>query len=223
MGNKIKAIPEKAEKVLNDVVNEFGIDVLKDFIKNHNRKARKKRIRHNTRDEVVRDVLELMIREGYDRTRAVEKIAEKRHLATKTIDNHLTNFYREAKENNFYTYGFIYDNMYEFWFDSNYSSIDYFNQKVKEFCEKNNIAPETLELYHMRYKTLPLKEKKKYKLDFSNINLLYDFQEIQPINIAVSNWNMERSQKASFPNPPQPETNQEINNEYDIPEDEIPF
>jgi len=223
MGNKIKAIPEKAEEILDKVVETFGIETIKKYVNNYNRKNRKKQKRHNTREEVVKDILELIVNQGYNRTKATEKVADKRNIEPKTANNHLTAFYKEAKQNNFFTYGFIYKKMEDYFLPDGghydyYSAQREFYEAVKEFCEINEIEEEKLYLYFLRYKSLIPKEKKKYQLNFSNIKPIDLFMDIEALRKYYPELEEKKKQKDE-----KIKELEKLKEKLDITDDEIPF
>ena len=176
MANKIKPIPSKAIELLEAVVSEFGIETIEDYIKIYKRQQRKRMKKHNTKEEVAYDVYDLMFNEGYSRTRAIERVAIERNLREPTINNHLNNFNQEAKKNNFYTLGWIVDNIYDYYQNHNiYHYEEHQEKDIDKFAKENNLEREILDAYYWRYKTLPKKEKSKYKLDFNNVNIPDEF------------------------------------------------
>jgi len=175
MGNKTKVIPSKAREILESVTNEFGIEVIRNYVKNYNSRKRKGEKKHNTKEEVAKDVYNLMFNKGYSKARAKEAIALKRNLSENTINNHLYNFDKEAKKNNFYTYGWIMDNIYSYYRGSFelYDTVD-------NLSRLNNIERDVLLIYLWKYNTLQKKERKKYQINLDNIILSNEVVEILP-------------------------------------------
>ena len=220
MANKIKPIPSKARELLEAITKEFGIEVIEDYIKLYKKRQRRRMKRHNTKEEVAYDVYKLMFDEGYDRTRAIEKVAIERHLKEPTINNHLNNFNQEAKKNNFYTLGWIVDKIYDYAnINGQFSCNGYYyytNEAIELLAKTNNLEPEILETYYWRYKTLKKREKAKYKIDLDSIIIPDDIKCVIPkeylpqetITKQETNINNDFSQK---------------NTKIEIDEDEIPF
>ena len=200
MANKIKPIPSKAREILEAVVNEFGVEVIEDYIKLYKRQQRKRMKKHNTKEEVAYDVYDLMFNKGYDKTRAKETIALKRHLSENTINNHLYNFDKEAKKNNFYTLGWIIDRIYEYYRGdfSLYEDID-------ALSTINDLEKDILLTFYWKYKTLSKREKTKYKIDLSSVKIPADFKDgvlkdyfPQSINNQTSNNNFSQNNNIQF-------------------------
>ncbi len=211
MANKIKPIPTKARELLEAVVSEFGIETIEDYIKIYKRQQRKRMKRHNTKEEVAYDVYNLMFNEEYSRTRAIDEVVIKRNLRRPTINNHLNNFNQEAKKNNFYTFGWIVNKIYDYYENSyNYQALEY---DLNLLAKENDLEREILDAYYWRYKTLPKREKSKYKVDLSSVKIPDYFKN----NILEEYFQQETT------------LNQESNNNFSqnkniqIDKDDIPF
>jgi len=172
MGNNIKPIPSKAREYLEAITDEFGIEVIEEYIKSYKKRQRRRMRKNNTKEEVAYDVYKLIFKEKYNRTRAIEKIALERNIKENTINNHLNNFNKEAKENNFYTIGWIADKIYD------YTYYDYTNleKNLNLLVKANELEMNILDTYYWKYKTLPKKEKIKYKVSLSNVKIPNDLK-----------------------------------------------
>jgi len=192
MGNKTKVIPSKAREILESVTNEFGIEVIDDYIKIYKKRQRKRMNKNNTKEKIAYEVYDLIYREGYSRVRAIEKIAMEKNISEHTVNNHLNNFNQEAKKNNFYTLSWIVDKIYD---SCNYNSICLENS-INSLAKENNLERDILDTYYWRYKTLPKKEKAKYELNFNSINIPDDFFHNRTLEnnlISKINFNQELS------------------------------
>ena len=192
MGNKTKVIPSKAREILESVTNEFGIEVIEDYIKIYKKRQRKRMNKNNTKEKIAYEVYDLIYREGYSRVRAIEKIAMEKNISEHTVNNHLNNFNQEAKKNNFYTLSWIVDKIYD---SCNYNSICLENS-INSLAKENNLERDILDTYYWRYKTLPKKEKAKYELNFNSINIPDDFFHNRTLEnnlISKINFNQELS------------------------------
>lgn len=208
MANEIKPIPSKARQILEAVFNEFGIEVIKDYVKLYDKQQRRRTKKHNTKEEVAYDVYDLMFNKEYDKTRAKEAIALKRHLSKNTINNHLYNFDKEAKKNNFYTFGWIVDRIYEY-YQGNFGLYEY----IDTLSTMNDLEKNILDTYYWKYKTLPKREKSKYKVDLNSVKIPSDFKE----NMLKEYY----SQETTFNQ--EPNNNFSQNDNIQLDEDDIPF
>ena len=208
MANEIKPIPSKARELLEAVVSEFGIEVIEDYIKIYKKQQRKRMRRHNTKEEVAYDVYDLMFNKEYDKTRAKEIIALRRHLSENTINNHLYNFDKEAKKNNFYTLGWIVDRIYEY-HQGNFTLYE----DIDALSTMNDLERNILDIYYWKYKTLPKREKSKYKVDLNSVKIPSDFKE----NMLKEYY----SQETTFNQ--EPNNNFSQNDNIQLDEDDIPF
>jgi hypothetical protein len=174
MNNKT-TIPTKAREQLEAITEKFGIEVIEKYIKLYKKKQRNLMKHHNTKEDVAYDVYKLIYQEGYNITKAKEAIAAKRNIKENTINNHLNNFNKEAKKNNFYTLGYIVDKIYNYYRNdwSGYSMIEL-------LATENNLEYEILETYYWKYKTLIKREKNKFKIDMNSIKISNRIKEILP-------------------------------------------
>ena len=208
IANKIKPIPSKARELLEAVVSEFGIEVIKDYIKIYDKQQRRRRTKHNTKEEVAYDVYDLMFNKGYDKTRAKETIALKRHLSKNTINNHLYNFDKEAKKNNFYTLGWIVDRIYEY-HQGNFGLYE----DIDTLSTINDLERDILFTYYWKYKTLPKREKSKYKVDLNSIKIPSIFKETLLKEYYPQETTLNQNSNNNFSS----------NNNIQLDEDDIPF
>lgn len=221
MANKIKPIPSKARELLEAVVNEFGIDVIKDYIKIYDKQQRRRTKKYNTKEEIAYEVYRLMYQEGYSRIRAIEKVAVEKNISENTINNHLNNFNKEAKKNNFYTFGWIVDKIYDyanmngqFYCNSWY----YIDEAIDLLAKTNDLEKEVIETYYWKYKTLPKREKSKYKLDLNSIKIPDDIKCVIPKDYLPQETTLQETTFNQNSN-----KNFSSNNNIQLDEDDIPF
>jgi hypothetical protein len=167
MANKINTIPAKVRELLDAVTEEFGIEVIKEYIELYRQRRRKLMKHHNTKEDVAYDVYKLMFNSKYNRARAIDEIAIKRNIKYNTINNHLNSFNQKAKEKNFYTIGFIIDKIYDYC-KNNFECI---SPIIKSFAEENNLENRVLKTYYWKYKTLTEREKSKFEINLKNLKL----------------------------------------------------
>jgi len=175
--NTIKTLPLKAKTKLDEVVKEFGIDVIKEYVKDYHRQERRKQKKHNTMEEVAYEVYKLMYEDGYSRTRAIEKVADDRHVSPHTIRNHLQRFDKQAKENNFYTFGWILDNILAHSYDMSIKAHS-FKSVIKKLANINNIDMVVIETYLYKYATLLPQNKAKYRVNLKKLKLTKQIEKI---------------------------------------------
>jgi hypothetical protein len=177
MSNEKNVIPDEAKEILDSVVKNFGFKVIKTYMELHRKEEWKKRKRVNTKEEVAYDVYKIMFNEKCSRKNAIHIVGDKRKIKEKTINNHLNNFNREAKNNNFYTFGWFINEMYELSEGSDKFTfrgigLEYsVSECIKLLAKENELDKKVLETYYYRYKTLPKREKSKYKVDINSITI----------------------------------------------------
>ena len=225
MANTIKPIPSKARELLEAITKEFGIEVIRDFIKIYEKRQLKRMKKYNTKEEVAYDVYKLMFYDKYSRTRAIDEIAIKRHLQRPTINNHLNNFNQEAKKNNFYTLGWIVDKIYDYanmngqFFCNEYYYID---DAIELLAKANDLEKEVLETYYWRYKTLTKRERAKYKINLDSVIIPDNIKCVIPKEYLPKETIIK--QETNISNDfLQNNTSQNNTNKIKIDEDEIPF
>lgn len=96
------------KRMLDEIVATKGIEVIREYVKEYNKIERRKQIRVNKKEDIALKIYDL-VQNGYDVTRAIEKVAEDNHINEKTAKNHKDAFYREAKEDYFKSYAQYFD------------------------------------------------------------------------------------------------------------------
>ena len=134
------------KQLLDNLVEERGIEVIREYLKKYDEKIRqknrKKSIRGNFYDEVVKDVYELIMEFDYSVTKAMEEIATRRNITYYTVRNQKTKFDAELKQFDYYSFGYLIDK----------SPNDYF-QAIEELAQSNNITQEIAHICYHKYKT----------------------------------------------------------------------
>ena len=138
---------ENYKKVLEKITKEYGIEVIKDFVKNYDKTLRKQSTRINYYDEIAKQVYELVIGQHYSKTRAIDKIALENNINAHTVRNHCAKFDKEAKEFDFYSFGSLIDEAY------NYVNGYSISQLLSYIAQLNNLDYETANIYYNKYKT----------------------------------------------------------------------
>ena len=145
---------ENPERILNLIVEQHGIEAIRNFIIEYNKGQRKKQIRVNTYDDIAFKVYSLMFKDGYSKTRAINKISN-HNLVDFTIRNHCAKFDKEAKEANYYSFGVAVDEKYKD--DTNnlprYNTEYMLYETINELADENNIPRKNAKAYYYKYKT----------------------------------------------------------------------
>lgn len=76
---------------------ENGVEAIREVLKNYNKNARKKSSRVNIRDEIVRDVYELMYKSEHTKENAINRVSEQRKIVAYTVRNHVQSYEKEHK------------------------------------------------------------------------------------------------------------------------------
>jgi len=150
-------------KILDEIVENKGIEFIKEYLNKYNKIQRRKQINTNKYDEVAKEVYNLMHNHGYSNTKAIEKIANIRDLSYNTVRNHYANFNKEAKEFDYYSFGSLVDTVC---FDSLYGN---YQNDISQLAEANNITYEVADTYYTMYKNF--KKKEKPKLDYKKFTM----------------------------------------------------
>ncbi|BAF73349.1 hypothetical protein [Sulfurovum sp. NBC37-1] len=89
---------EEAIRELDAIVNTYGIDVIREYLKSYNKQARRKQKKGNKKDEVAIDVYNLIMSGEYDLAHAIIEISIQRDTSDATVKNHKNAFYQQAKQ-----------------------------------------------------------------------------------------------------------------------------
>lgn len=170
----IKAIIEQEGK-------EKGISLIRNIVNSIAKGQRKKKKRVNSYDSIAFEVYNLMFNDGYSRTRAIDKISLDKDLALSTVNNHLNNFSKQAKQDDYLNFGKAIDeiiranenqnsNYYNYYYSTGelpglYESIIY----GKEF---NFIDIYSQALYLKYSLDIKKKENHNFKRDYSKYDPL---------------------------------------------------
>ena len=173
MNDKKLTIRNTPKEILEAIEKEHGIQIIKDFIKTHNKKTRKQNTKVNNYKDVAIKVYNLVMYGEYSKTKAIEKIADDNSSSTNTVRNHCAKFDKEAKEFDFYSFCAIAEKY-------NYKIEAYPDGVYSEYANINKVDAAVFEIYLHKYKDMPTNERKKYKVDYTKFEILQrDKQNIQ--------------------------------------------
>jgi len=144
-------------KVLEKIVKENGIEVIKDFVKSYNKELRKQSTRVNYYDEISKQVYDLVFESNYSKTRAIDKIALDNNINSHTVRNHCAKFDKEAKEFDYYSFGALIGEAHLFLDNYNIS------QTISYISRLNNLDFEIANIYYEKYKA----SKKPQEIDIN--------------------------------------------------------
>jgi hypothetical protein len=157
MSNKKLTIRNTPSEILEAIEKEHGIQIIRDFVKKHNKKERNKSIRVNYYDEVSKDVYNLMMNYSYSKGNAIDAIAIERDRGSHTIKAHCSKFDKEAKEFDYYSFGVLVDELKEDIYIGGYMKTP------ESIGESNGIDAETARIYYYKYKNS--KKKQNVNID----------------------------------------------------------
>ena len=140
------SIENTPNEVLKKLVEVHGIDIVKDFIKDHNKQSRKKSIHVNNYDKIACEVYSLVFNETYSKTRAMDKVAEDNDLSPHTVRNHCSKFDKEANQFDYFSFGALIDEAWAF--------LPHHNDRetIGYIAQLNNVKIEIAKIYYAKYK-----------------------------------------------------------------------
>ena len=180
----MKSIKETPNETLELIVKTHGIRIIKDFVKNYNKKARKKKTtRQHEYDEIAIRVYQLIMNEDYGVEKAYERIADECGDITQgTVKNHYTKFNDIAKEEDYYSFGAIVE---EFIHDNGYVGYEE-DEALRNIASLNEIDYETAKIYYFKYHK-DKKDKKSKKIKTINYEKFKRFEiKKREANIGVN-------------------------------------
>lgn len=171
--NKKKlTIKDNPKEILNLIVEEHGIGIIKEFLNEYNRRLRKRAPKGNSYIEIATEVYSLIEGGRYGIMKAIEKVADRRNLSINTVRNHKARFDKEAIKNNFYTYGEVINELEKKIVNPyDYGTSDYFDSLIDELAKINDLSRSVIDAYYTKYKLEKQKKDNKYTADYSKIKL----------------------------------------------------
>ncbi len=142
------SIENTPKEILKKLAETHGIDIIKDFIKEYNKQARKKSIHVNNYDKIACEVYSLVFNEKYSKTRAIDRIAEDNNLSSNTVRNHCAKFDKEANQFDYFSFGALIDEAWAFFPNFNENEI------IRYIAQLNNVKYEIASIYFGKYKNL---------------------------------------------------------------------
>ena len=134
---------------LQKIVDNYGIEAIRDFMKLYNKEKRQQSKSVNNYEEIAIHVYHLVMYENYSKTKAQDEIADKYDISQHTVRNHCSKFDAEAKEFDYYSFGYLVEEN-EIINDYNY-----------DIGGENGISKKLAKIYTYKYKD----DKKKKKRD----------------------------------------------------------
>jgi len=165
MNNRSLDVTNNPNEVLKEIANTHGIDMINAFVKEHNKKQRKKQVRVNGYADIACNVYVLMRDHGYSKTRALDKIALDKNINFNTVRNHCAKFDKEAKEFDYYSFGALIEDTQRI-ASGNYSIYEHL---VSDLASLNDIETKIALVYHFKYHE-DKKKKKVQTVDYSRFN-----------------------------------------------------
>ena len=165
MSEKKLTIKNTPNEILEAIEKEHGIQIIKDFIKTHNKKTRKQNTKVNNYQDIAIKVYKLVMHEEHSKIKAIEKIADDNSISSNTVRNHCTKFDKEAKEFDFYSFCAIAEK-YKYGIDSDFGGL------YSEYADINKIDVEMFEVYLYKYKNLTIKDRNIIKIDYNKFEIL---------------------------------------------------
>jgi len=151
------SLEDNANKILEQIVEKNGIEVIKNFIKVYNKKKRQQSKRVNYYDEIAVSVYELVFFNNYSKDRAQRRIAEEKNITYYTVRNHCAKFDKEAREFDYYSFGALIENSYNL----REASYD-IELEISTLANLNDIQESTARIYYYKYKN----DKKEHNINF---------------------------------------------------------
>jgi hypothetical protein len=147
---------------LDEIVKVHGIEAIREYVKDYNKKSRKKQKKGNTYLEVAKDVYQLMMNQDYDKTRAIEQIAIIRNSSSNTVRNNCAKFDKIAKEYDYVSFSTFFhkilaNNPYNQQFGHNPNYHD--NIILQKVAKLNKLDNEIAEIYIYKYSNLTYDKK----------------------------------------------------------------
>ena len=136
---------------LQKIVDNHGIEVIRDFVKLYNKEKRQQNKSVNNYKKIAIQVYHLVMYENYSKTRAQNKIADEYSISPNTVRNHCSKFDKEAEEFDYYSFGYL---------------VEVNQMNGYYLGEANGINNTLTKIYNYKYK-VDKKKKKNKKIDTS--------------------------------------------------------
>ena len=136
-----------AKEIIDSIVKIHGIEILHSYIRNYNRKQRKKQVRNNRYIDDAYRVYSLIQDGKYKKTKAYDEIENQTNRSSLTIRNNCAKFDKEAYEADYARIGAFIDNFISREI-GNYANYEQIKQsainKAVEVSGKSKIFIETV-------------------------------------------------------------------------------
>ena len=158
-------------KILDEIVENKGIEFIKEYLGQYNKIQRRKQINVNKYDDVAKDVYDLMYNQNYSNKKAMDKVADDRNITFYAVRNHYNKLNRQARAFDFFSFGALIDELIPYYGDGDYYNNNYeqAEYELNELAKENYITYQVAQVYYNKYKHSNLKKRptvdyKKFKV-----------------------------------------------------------